>query len=126
MWRRIQNPNTPPDSTTYRHITQPLVAIVSQDPVPGGAPRWHLSVSHRDRVPTWGELGEARDALLPADLHFMVPHPPRRYWMNLNRRVLHLWEMRDPDLAEQFEWEGAEAQRLGIGTPDSGDDHADR
>jgi hypothetical protein len=120
-WERIHAPMAPAGAETFRHLTHPVVAIVSRDSVRNGPPRWHMSVSHRDRIPTWGELGMARDALLPADLHFMVPHPPRRYWLNYDRRVLHLWEMRDPELAEQFEWEGAQAQAEGMGTPDTGE-----
>ncbi len=115
MWKRIVNQGGPPHSQTWRHFSQLLLAIVSRD-----MGRWHMSVSHRDRVPTWGELGEARDALLPADLHFMVPHPPRRYWLNYDRRVLHLWEMRDREMAEQFVWEGEEAKRHGANVSDSG------
>ena len=110
-WERVPSPV--PDAETFRHMTRPLLAIRSQD----FQDRWHLSVSHRDRVPTWEELGIARDALLPRDVHFMLPHPPRRYWLNYNARVLHLWEMRDPELAEQFEWEGEQARLAGYGEP---------
>ena len=116
QWRQAPNTLPAPGQTTWRHLTQPLVAIISID-----LGRYHMSVSHRDRIPTWGELGDARDALLPKDLFFMLPHPPRRYWVNFNRRVLHLWEMRDPEMAEQFQWEGEAAQRAGAGTPDSGE-----
>lgn len=111
-WERIV-PSPTPGADAFRHLTQPLIAIRSVD---GG--RWHLSVSHRDRVPTWGEIGIARDALLPEEIHFMVPHPPRRYWINYNRKVLHLWEMRDRELITQFEWEGSQRKS---NPPDSGD-----
>lgn len=114
-WRRVANLQGPPNSETYMRGGV-LVAIRSVD-----HGRWHLSVSHRDRIPTWGELGDARDALLPAHIHFMVPHPPRRFWVNYNRRVLHLWECRDHHLLEVFEHEGRIAQSLGAGTPDGGE-----
>jgi hypothetical protein len=99
----------------FIHRGKMLTAIRSQD-----MGRWHLSVSHVDRVPTWGELGFARDHLLPADAWMMIAHPPRKYWLNYDRRVLHLWEFRDQELIEQFRWEGEQAQAMGCGTPDDG------
>ena len=111
-WAEIDNPLAPVNASTWRHLTAPLLALTSVD-----HGRWHMSVSHRDRIPTWTELGDARDALLPPDLFFMLPHPPRRYWLNLDHRVLHLWEMNDPKLVEQFRWEGEQAQAAGYGTP---------
>lgn len=100
----------------FEHLTRPLRALVA---IENG--RVHMSVSHRERIPTWEELGIARDALLPADMHFCIPHPPRRFWINYNRRVLHLHELRDAELIEQFEWEGEEARRHGANIPDSGE-----
>jgi len=123
-WKEVFFDNGPPGSRTFMHITRPLVAILGQEKVDledGHEPRWHLSVSHKDRVPTWEELGIARDALLPEDIHFMIPHPPRRFWLNYNHRVLHLWELRDPGAITQFEWEGEAAQKAGFGTPSSGE-----
>ena len=113
-WTKIHNPNGPPDSDTFRR--ENLLAIRSRD-----MGRWHLSVSHRERIPTWGELGDARDALLPADTWMMVPHPPRAFWMNANRRVLHLWEFNDDLLIEQFKYEGEYARHMGLNTPDDGE-----
>lgn len=105
----------PPGSNVFRHLTRPLIAIRSLD-----MGRWHLSVSHVSRIPTWEELGLARDALLPEAAFLCVPFPPRRYWLNYDRRVLHLWAFNDSELQEQFKWEGEAAQRDGFGTPDSG------
>ena len=79
--------------------------------------RWHMSISHPFRLPTWDEIGEARDALLPAELHFCIPHPPREFWMNLHPFCLHMWELRDDSLIEMFEAEGRIAEDLGYGDP---------
>ncbi len=114
-WARITNDQGPSESETFRHLTRPLMAIRSVD-----HGRWHLSVSHRDRVPTWEELGIARDALLPEDAWLALPWPPRRYWINHNRRVLHLWAFKDPELQEQFKWEGEMAQKLPTNKPPDG------
>jgi hypothetical protein len=83
--------------------------------------RWHLSISHRDRVPTWGEIGFARDALLPAGTWMMIPHPPRQHWMNVHPHVLHLWEFHDEVLIEQFKLDGEMAAKMGKNIPDDGE-----
>jgi hypothetical protein len=114
-WERISSPHAPPNAHVFIHRGKSLSAIRSND-----AGRWHLSVAHRDRVPTWGELGFARDTLLPADVWMMVPHPPRKYLLNINDRVLHLWEFQDAVLKEQFMFEGELAQRTGFGVPNDG------
>lgn len=114
-WTEILNPNGPPGTASFVNRTRGLVAILGRE-----MGRWHLSVSHRDRVPTWGELGLARDALLPPDAWMMIAHPPRRYWLNFDPRVLHLWEFRDPELIRQFMDEGIEAQASGYGIPTDG------
>jgi hypothetical protein len=100
------------ESATFRHRGRQLTAIRSRD-----MGRWHLSVSHRDRIPTWAELGFARDSLLPEGVWLAIWHPPRKHWLNYDHRVLHLWESRDPELIEQFQFEGEEAQRAGYGRP---------
>lgn len=114
-WLEIANPGAPENAHSFVAPSHGLVALRSRD-----MGRWHLSVSHRNRVPTWGELGFARDSLIPADVWMMVPHPPREFWLNLDRRVLHLWEFRDGELIEQFRWEGQHAQAAGFGVPDDG------
>lgn len=72
--------------------------------------RYHLSISHRRRMPTWDEIGQARRELLPPDLHFCIPHPPEKFWINVHPYCLHLWEIRDEKLTKAWEWEGAMAQ----------------
>lgn len=101
-----------PYGELFYHEERRLKAVRSKD-----LGRWHLSVSHKWREPTWDDLGFARDSLLPPEVFFMIPHPPRRFWLNLHPFTLHLWEMRDPELIGQFRAEGVDAQRLGVGTP---------
>lgn len=108
-----------PDTEVFRHHGKRLTAIRGRE-----MGRWLLSVSHAERVPTWGELGFARDSLLPEDAWMMIAHPPRRYWLNVDRRVLHLWEFRDDTLIDQFKWEGEQAQAIGAGIPDDGEARA--
>lgn len=82
-----------------------------------GEARWHLSISHRFRLPTWEEIRAVRDALLPADVVLCIPHPPRAWWLSLHPNCLHLWEINDPDLERMWQHEGEQAKRMGYGTP---------
>jgi hypothetical protein len=70
--------------------------------------RWHLSISHAWRLPTWDELNAARDALIPADVWLCQPMPPKAFWLNLHPYCLHLWEVRDRTLLLQWAGEGSE------------------
>jgi hypothetical protein len=112
-WRKIPPPKKLALKVdAFSHPKRLLVAMRGME-----AGRWHLSVSHRDRVPSWEELGFARDALLPPDVWLMVVHPPRAFWLNLMPKVLHLWQFDDPVLIGMFTREGVAAQALGVGEP---------
>lgn len=93
--------------------------LLSRDEIPGliVAPRWHLSISHAKRYPTWAEIGEARDRLLPVDICFCIPFPPRAWWLSVHPNCFHLWEIRDHDLVETWRLDGEEAARRGFGKP---------
>lgn len=69
--------------------------------------RWHLSISHPFRLPTWGEINAARDALIPAGIWLCQPMPPKEFWVNVHRFCLHLWEIHDRHLLEQWAYDGA-------------------
>lgn len=68
-----------------------LVALVALEPA-----GLHLSVSfrdHRDRLsryPTWDELADARDALLPADAGFVMHLPAAGEYVALHDTTFHL------------------------------------
>lgn len=79
--------------------------------------RWHLSISHPQRFPTWAEIGEARDRLLPPDVWLVVPHPPREWWLSLHPNCFHLWELRDENLIGQWKFDGEKAKRAGVNAP---------
>lgn len=79
--------------------------------------RWHISIAHTRRYPTWDEIGQARDRLIPADVWMCMAHPPREYWLNYHPNCLHLWEIRDRSLIAQWRHEGELARAVGKGTP---------
>lgn len=81
---------TPPGATAY---TEPggLTALVAKD---GG--RWHISVSHPKRYPTWDELAATRERFVPDHITMAMLLPPRDEYVNAHPTTMHLWEV-DPD-----------------------------
>jgi hypothetical protein len=74
----------------------PCQVLVSQEPRPKmGAVRnyWHLSISCRDRYPTWEEIKDARYSLLPMGLTFAQILPPMNEFVNIHPNCFHLWEL---------------------------------
>jgi hypothetical protein len=65
--------------------------IVSRD-----AGRWHVSISHRHRYPTWDEIADARYALVPDDVTMAMLLPPSSEYVNAHDFCFHLWEIDDP------------------------------
>lgn len=59
--------------------------------------RWHISVSHAERVPSWEEMADACHAIRPG-VPFVMGVPPRSWWLNLHPNVLHLWQTKDDNL----------------------------
>ena len=66
-----------------------LRAIVSHDD-----DRWHVSVSHTDRYPTWDEVADARYRFVPDRVTMAMLMPPRAQWINVHETTLQLWEVR--------------------------------
>ncbi len=67
--------------------------------------RWHMSIAHPDRLPSWDELKEAWTQVVPGDRYFVLPLPPPRYWLNVHHFCLHLWETNDRWLIAQMIFE---------------------
>lgn len=59
--------------------------------------RWHMSISHPSRYPTWDEMKTARYRLLPDDCYMVQILPPKAQYLNAHDRCFHLTEMRDGD-----------------------------
>jgi len=69
-----------------------LLACAADEPRIG----WHLSISFRDhrgrhsRYPTWDEIADARDTLLPADLTFVMFLPRAGEYLAVHDTTFHL------------------------------------
>jgi hypothetical protein len=62
-----------------------------------GEERWHLSISHPERHPSWDEIKTARYRLLPLDRAFAMILPPPEFYVNVPAQdhVFHLHEIED-------------------------------
>jgi hypothetical protein len=68
--------------------------IVAREPLgPRGELRWHLSISHPDRYPTWDEIAEARYQLLPDEAFMVMILPPSAEYVNACETCFHLHEV---------------------------------
>lgn len=86
--------------------SEDCLIIVSRDPMQTHRPilaasddgfRWHLSISHPDRYPTWDQIKHARYALLE-DVEYMVMIlPPKSEYVNIHENCFHLNEFLDGD-----------------------------
>lgn len=73
------------------HTCEGLVALVTRD---GPDKFWHISVSRKDRYPTWDEIKAARYDLLPDDLTMAQMLPPKAEYVNVHPNTFHLHEIR--------------------------------
>lgn len=74
-----------------------LRACVSREPAgKNGKMLWHISVSHRERMPTWDEMKMAAYRLVPADVPLILIFPrrstPKGKYTNVFEYCLHLYE----------------------------------
>lgn len=107
------------DARVFRYGTHHTV-LLSQDKIESGDVRWHVSVSHPFRLPTWPTLREIQDAIQPylgEPVWFCIPYPPRDSWMNCHPNTLHFWEIKDEPLKRQWKRDGQAARALGKGEP---------
>ena len=55
----------------------------------------HVSVSHRDRQPTWDEMALVKRLFLGVHVEAYIVHPPESRYVNINPRVLHWYSSVD-------------------------------
>lgn len=69
--------------------------------------RWlHVSVSHRDRIPSWDELRSIKDLFIGRDKKAIQVLPPESEYVNHCPRCLHLWCCLDGDGLPDFRRHG--------------------
>lgn len=55
--------------------------------------RWHISIAHKQRYPTWDEIKAARYELVPHDVTMAMILPPPSEYVNLHSNCFHLHEI---------------------------------
>ena len=89
------------DGTRYVHHARKLLAIVSACVEEDGKPWVHFSLSHRTRIPSWGELRTAKEEFL-GDVAAYQVLPTKDCYVNLHPHVLHLWVCLDGPILPEF------------------------
>jgi len=59
---------------------------------------WHVSISHKNRYPSWDEIHEARYGFVPDDCYMAMILPPKREYVNLHPNCFHLHELRKGEM----------------------------
>jgi hypothetical protein len=62
--------------------------------------KWHLSIAHPRRYPSWDEVAQARYRLLPEDMWVAMFLPPPGEYVNLHRNCFQVFECRNPEADE--------------------------
>lgn len=75
---------------SFQDLERKLTVIVTKD-----ADRWHMSIAHPGRYPTWEEISEARYQFVPNDVYMAMGLPPKHVYVNLHPNCFHLWEMQE-------------------------------
>jgi hypothetical protein len=82
------------------------LALVTRDNIGLTTPdwRWHISVRQTTAggsIPTWNEVANTAHDLRPG-VGFVLSVPPRSMWMSVHDHVLHLEEVKDHNLQQQW------------------------
>jgi hypothetical protein len=89
-----------------RHIHRKLAVMVTGEVEQDGKRWMHLSISHRDRLPTWDELKEIKHWILGPDTVAIQVVAPVDQHVNLHPNCLHLWHCLDGSPIPDFRHEG--------------------
>lgn len=74
-------------------IKRPMTVVFSY----GGG--WdHVSVSHKNRTPTWEEMCIAKDIFFSEEECVIQYHPPRSQYVNNHKYVLHMWRPQNEEI----------------------------
>ena len=57
--------------------------------------RWHISISHQNRLPKWEEVRDARYQFVPKEVTMVMVLPRPEQYVNIHPNCLHLWETTD-------------------------------
>lgn len=100
----------PPDATTRAFRFGPCTVLAGRE-----LGRWHMSIAHPRRLPSYDDIKDARAALerigaLDPDAAMAMPFPPRKWWLSVHQYALHLWQIDDPTMVDLWREEGLAAR----------------
>lgn len=81
----------------------PCSVMLAREPMRGEY-RWHLSIAHPARYPTWDEIKTAVygiDALDGVTLAQVLAPGDGSVWVNVHDNCFHLYEIHDPIVEER-------------------------
>lgn len=91
-WKKDES--TIPFANNYSHKSK-LYVIASVDDLQdgqGNESKWvHLSVSRKDRLPSWDDLKGVKKMFLGDDKEAVQVFPKQKDYVNLHPYCLHLW-----------------------------------
>lgn len=63
------------------------------------SPEWeHVSVSLKERCPTWEEMCQIKDLFFREDEAVIQIHPAKEEYVNIHKNCLHLWRPKNQKL----------------------------
>lgn len=62
----------------------------------------HVSLSHPNRIPSYGELKRCKECFVGKDKKAIQVFPPESEHVNINENCLHLWHRMDADCIPDF------------------------
>lgn len=71
--------------------------------------RWKIEIGHTERHPDLSEIIAARE-LVPEEIHMAMPFP-RAGFQREQGFSFHLWEIKDPDLTDMWEFDVVNERR---------------
>ena len=84
-----------------RTLTGASVIVSATEELDGRA--WvHFSMARADRLPTWEELVEGKEAFLGRESKAIMVLAPRSQWVNIHPNCLHLFVCLDGDVLPDF------------------------
>lgn len=66
---------------------------LAREKTEGGFPAWHLSISCKDRYPTWDEMLRARHDIMPANIDVVMFLPSKKESVEINNNCFHFWQV---------------------------------
>jgi hypothetical protein len=93
-----------PRGSMFGYFQFDKMAVISSGEAHANMPWEHVSVSFKDRCPTWEEMSFVKDLFwLPTETVIQI-HPPRSKHINFHEFCLHLWKNVSQPIQLPPEW----------------------